>query len=356
MKATTTLTSATLPPRPRKAPAESLRLELWLRWGGALLIASVRLLSASTYGSLTGWQFWLLHFIFANCYWHSVANLFFWMQRRLPGPRNTARRAGQYLLLGYAMILLLGLPTSALENYFHLTGPTWLDSYLGRLKATCTLFTVAIFEYECFYFFLQWRRSNLRAAEFERENAQSHLETLNQQVDPSLLFDSLESLSKLTVGNQPVQEFSGALASIYQYVLHSKETPTVRLSEEMAFVDDYLYLNRIRFQGSIQVEQDLAPETLLLLVPPIAVQMLVENAIKHNAFGSQQPLRITIRAAGDSLTVSNSVRQKTVPVKSTRQGLQNIINRFALLTPRPLRIDNHGDRFEVVLPLLPATA
>lgn len=343
------------PAEHRAAPAERIQGELWLRWGGPFLVVSVRLLLGPNFGTLNWWQFTLLELAISSCYAHAQANLFFWMQGRYPGQANTARRLALTLLPGTAMILILGWPASWLEWHFHLSAPTHLASYLGRLKISFTIWTVAISEYECFYFLLEWRRTNLRAAEFERENAQSRLEALQQQVDPNLLFDSLQTLHTLTQGNRPVQEFGEALASMYRYVLRTKESATVPLHVEMTFVDDYLYLNRIRFQGSIRVAQDLAPEALLLHVPPIAVQLLVENAIKHNAFGLQEPLRITIRAAGNKLTVSNNVRRKTVPEKTTKQGLQNIINQFALLTNRRLRIDNPGDRFAVVLPLLPAT-
>ena len=353
--ATTDLLLPSAPPA-RTTPFRPVPVELWLRWCGSLLIAGIRLLTASTYGQLTWWQFGLLHFFISSCYWHTVAHTFFWMQRRHPGQANTTRRLLLTMLLGCFLIPLYGLLATGLERHFQLVGPTFLAAYLGRLKVTSMLWIVSMSEYECFYFVGEWRRSKLRAAEFERENALSRLETLKQRVDPLLLFDSLQALNELTSGNQPVQEFGGALASVYQYVLRCKSTSTVPLSEEMTFVDDYLYLNQIRFQGSIQVEQHLDPATLRLHVPPITVQMLVENAIKHSAFSNQQPLRIIIRAADDTLTVSNSVRRKTIPAKSTtKQGLQNIINRFALLTKSPLRIEDHGDRFEVVLPLLPAT-
>jgi LytS/YehU family sensor histidine kinase len=91
---------------------------------------------------------------------------------------------------------------------------------------------------------------------------------------------------------------------------------------------------------------------LHLRVPPVAVQMLVENAIKHNAINTRFPLHITIRATEQTLSVTNTIHQKTVLEKSTRQGLQNIVSRFQLLTDRQVLIENRGTEFEVVLPLL----
>ncbi|GAA4492662.1 hypothetical protein GCM10023172_00130 [Hymenobacter ginsengisoli] len=204
------------------------------------------------------------------------------------------------------------------------------------------------------YFFYEWRKTFIRSAELEREGAISQLEALKQQVDPHFLFNSLNTMAALIGDNAPAQDFLGSLASVYRYVLLSKDHSTVPLSQEMTFAEEYLYLNRIRFGEGIQVSRDIAPAALRRHVPPLAVQLLLENALKHNAFDRDAPLRICIRAGEDVLRVTNNVQPKTMLESSTRQGLRNLVNRFRLLTDRPVDIVHGDDEFAVTLPLLPA--
>jgi LytS/YehU family sensor histidine kinase len=239
-----------------------------------------------------------------------------------------------------------------LEVRFERPGAAFMPTYWHDLRLSLVMTLLITNVYESIYFFHEWRNNVMRAAALERENAVSRLEALKQQVDPHFLFNSLNTMAALIGDNEPAQEFLGALAGVYRYILLSKQSATVTLGEEMTFVDAYLYLNTIRFGSKIVVEKDVAPEMLSLRVPPVVVQMLVENAIKHNAVSRRTPLRITIQAAGQVLRVTNTVHPKAVPEQSTHQGLPNIISRFQLLTTRHVLIENRGHEFEVALPLL----
>ena len=146
----------------------------------------------------------------------------------------------------------------------------------------------------------------------------------------------------------------GNLAGVYRYVLLSKDSATVPLSQEITFVEAYLYLTHIRFGATIQVVLDLAPAALRLHVPPLVVQLLVENALKHNAVRRQNPLRITIQAAGNELRVTNTRHPKTSLENSTKLGLPNIVSRYQFLTDRPVVVVSQGHEFAVTLPLLAA--
>ena len=327
--------------------------EVWLRWVGIAGLTAVAASFVEARGALPAWQHWALTLVVTTVYWQGSAWLFFSLRRRYPEPEKAARRVTRHVLLAVGFIGVGSLLVAWLE--IHVKGialPYWQSfgrAYWHGLLATAFVTSM----YESVYFFREWQTSFVRAAAFERESALSRLEALKQQVDPHFLFNSLNTMAALIGDNPPAQEFLGSLASVYRYVLLSKDSSTVSLSQELTFVDSYLYLNFIRFGTSIQVVKEIAPETLLRHVPPIAVQQLLENAIKHNAISRETPLRITIRAAADVLSVTNTLHRKTILEKSTRQGLQNIVNRFQLLTDRPLRIENRGHEFEVVLPLLP---
>jgi hypothetical protein len=329
-----------------------LAWEARLRWLGIVAVSLLLTVAMRKTTALTFWQDWLSHFLVTTVYWQGNAAIFFWLLRRLPGYKLTVRRVVLHQLLGSGFVVVATVFNAWLEVRFEVPGAAFMPTYWHDLRFS--LFTTLLITnvYESVYFFHEWRNYFMRSAALERENAISRLEALKQQVDPHFLFNSLNTMAALIGDNEPAQEFLGALAEVYRYILLSKTSTTVALGEEMTFVDAYVYLNTIRFGKKIVIVKEIPPEVLHLRVPPVAVQMLVENAIKHNAVSGRSPLRITIRAAEQTLSVSNTLHPKTVLEKSTRQGLQNIVSRFQLLTDREVSIENRGTEFKVVLPLL----
>jgi hypothetical protein len=350
------MTPALPSPAPSLPPAGSaspwLVWEARLRWVGILAVSLLLTMTMRKATALAFWQDWLSHFIVTAVYWQGNAAIFFLLLRRLPGYKLTVRRVVLHQVLGSGFVVIATVFNAWLEVRFELPGAAFGPTYWHDLRFSLLTTLLITNVYESVYFFQEWRNYFMRSAALERENAISRLEALKQQVDPHFLFNSLNTMAALIGDNEPAQEFLGALAEVYRYILLSKKSTTVALGEEMMFVDAYVYLNTIRFGKKIVIAKDIAPEALHLRVPPVAVQMLVENAIKHNAVSSRSPLRITIRAAEQVLSVTNTLHPKTILEKSTRQGLQNIVSRFQLLTDRKITIENRGHEFEVVLPLL----
>ncbi|WP_375437318.1 sensor histidine kinase [uncultured Hymenobacter sp.] len=348
---------STMPPA---APGQ--RGKSWLRWrwigigtvGTVLALAWPRVaVSGAAGGTLPGWQQWLIAVAMAAVYCHGNLLLRSGLRRRLTAHDQTAWRlllqaplsivfVAGFAVVHAGLLVLLSQSASSFE-------PTYWKALGSGLLASFFI----ILLYESGHFFYELRISLARSAELERAGAISQLEALRQQVDPHFLFNNLNSLAALIGDNPRAQDFLGSLANVYRYVLLSKANVTVPLSQEMAFVEAYLRLHYVRFRDGIEVVQELAPETLHLHVPPLAVQMLLENALKHNAISSHTPLRITLRAGEGVLSVTNTVHRKTILEKSTKQGLQNIVNQFGLLTTRPVTIEHRGGEFEVTLPLLP---
>ncbi|QNH63466.1 sensor histidine kinase [Hymenobacter sediminicola] len=207
--------------------------------------------------------------------------------------------------------------------------------------------------------FLQhWREAAIRAERVEKENAVARLDSLRRQVDPHFLFNSLNALTSL-VEEDPSRavRFIRQLSQVYRYVLDSQEQEVVSVAEEMRFVESYLFLQRTRLGEGLSVELKLPPAAALetLLVPPLAVQLLLENALKHNATSQRDPLRITVEldAAARRLTVRNTLRYRRVPEgESTGLGLQNLQARYAFLTSELVVVVKTETEFIVTLPLL----
>lgn len=208
--------------------------------------------------------------------------------------------------------------------------------------------------YESVYFFESWRQNVKKTEALARENVQSQLETLKNQLDPHFLFNGLNTLASLIdEENKPAQAYLDKLADVYRYVLVNRDKNTVTLDEEMQFLDAYIYLNKMRFRENLQVEKLISPQAYQQQVAPLSLQMLIENAIKHNIVSKEKPLKIRILEDEKGyLQIENNVQEKKTFEKSTKVGLQNIINRYKLLSDRQVEISNNADYFKVSIPLL----
>ncbi len=215
-----------------------------------------------------------------------------------------------------------------------------------------------------FYYFVEREhvRQNLqqevlRVAQLQKETFQAQLEALQNQVDPHFLFNSLNVLGSLIhLDPDRAVQFLGQLSDVYRALLTTGAQPLVPLHREMALVRAYAQLMETRFGEALRVEWDIAPAWEQALVPPTAVQMLLENAIKHNGSTTRKPLLIKIFVVNDLLVVENNRQPRPDAVASTRTGLPNIQRRYQHLTTRPVEIVPTPAAFIVRLPLLTAPA
>ncbi len=184
--------------------------------------------------------------------------------------------------------------------------------------------------------------------------AQAQLEALKNQLDPHFIFNSLNTLSYLITKDPPsARLYNDALAKVYRYILSNKEKDLVLLKEEIEFISNYFYLIKIRFSDAVNMMieiTDLSAEDFL--IPPISMQALVENAIKHNEFSDKAPLGINISVSAHYAVVKNEIHPKSYAVPASGIGLNNLDNRYKLITKRNIIIENNCKIFSVKLPIL----
>jgi hypothetical protein len=199
-------------------------------------------------------------------------------------------------------------------------------------------------------------RSQYLTSENERllqGQLQASYEGLKQQLSPHFLFNSLSTLGGL-IDEDPVaaRRFVCGMSSVYRYLLRHGEKSVVPLHEEVAFLRSYCYLLQTRFGDGLHLELDLPAAVQDRLVPPLALQLLVENAVKHNVLTQRQPLRISIEfRAPATLLVCNTLRTRLTPEPSSGMGLSNLSNRIRLMHHRELLVEKNADTFCVYLPL-----
>lgn len=205
--------------------------------------------------------------------------------------------------------------------------------------------------HEMVHFYQQWIQHFSKSVRLEKDNIQANYETLKTQINPHFLFNSLNSLTSLVDDNPGAVGYIQHLSEFLRYMLNSRNRDLAYLGEELTILKHYISLQQHRFLDNLQVELRIPEKYHLYALPPLALQMLVENCIKHNVISSEAPLMITIYAENDYITVSNNIQRKT-GVDSTGQGLTNIRERYRYFTQQKVRIEESDQSFSVSMPLL----
>lgn len=203
------------------------------------------------------------------------------------------------------------------------------------------------------FYFRSWQHAQLNAEKLTRENIQARYDVLKNQIDPHFFFNSLSVLTNLVYKSADLSaEYITQLSKCYRYILDKKMENLVPVRSELSFLESYIFLIKIRHQKNIEFIINLDEPILDTLMPPAALQMLVENAIKHNTFSSDQPLHINIFNSNGYIAVSNEFRKRTGIMHSTGVGLDNICKRYELMTPVKVEVQENRERFVVKLPVL----
>jgi two-component sensor histidine kinase len=205
-----------------------------------------------------------------------------------------------------------------------------------------------------FYLLKGYRQKELEAEELRAVNTQASLQAVRNQVNPHFLFNNLNVLSSLIMHkNEEANIFIEKFSTVYRTLLRNQDSNLIPLKEELEFIRPYLYLLEKRFGDGLQVNLDIAPDKLMHQVIPIALQMLVENAIKHNVVSSRKPLEVRIYTDTEgALVVENNIQPRQDKEPSTQVGLSNIRQRLKLSTGRILQVYQDSAVFRVSLPLI----
>jgi sensor histidine kinase YesM len=189
--------------------------------------------------------------------------------------------------------------------------------------------------------------------QLDRELSQAELQVLTNEMDPHFLFNSLTTLNHLIL-HEPKQAhlFNNKLAQVYRYFLINKNKELIPLEDELEFIESYVFLLRIRHDNKLQLETSLDERSAKVMIPPCSIQILVENAIKHNEFTEANPLWIRVSLTDQFLQVSNNIKPKLYAVNSTGIGLKNLSSRYKILFRKDITISTTRDNFVVKLPLI----
>ena len=212
---------------------------------------------------------------------------------------------------------------------------------------------IIIFVLELMHYFRNWTKAVTESAELKQKNLETQLDALKNQVNPHFLFNSLNSLTSLIQSN-PSQavNFVHTLSGVYRYLLQSNDKNLIELKEELAFLHAYLHLLQIRFGKALYYSITIDPDLEGYLIPPLTLQLLVENAVKHNIVSIDKPLSLEVYNVDDRLVVKNNLQKRRSPPVSHHIGLVNLLSRYQLVTNAEVGISETSEAFVVNLPLI----
>lgn len=220
------------------------------------------------------------------------------------------------------------------------------------LKYLIFLTIAGILIINSFHFFRSWKQAAVNEEKLKIEKLAIEYEALKNQVNPHFLFNSLTALSSLVYKDQEKAiAFIGELSSVYRYVLESREREIVDFQTEKKFLESVLYLNQIRYENSLQVKINLSGETDKYIIP-MALQMLLENAIKHNAISVNRPLKVEIFEEEGFIVVKNNMQPKKSEIVTNKIGLENIKSRYKYLSDKEVLVEKSDEEFIVKIPVL----
>ena len=203
------------------------------------------------------------------------------------------------------------------------------------------------------YFFVKWRNTPLEAEELKRQNLVAQYESLKNLINPHFLFNSLNTLIGLINDDKKVAvQYGEYFAKVYRYLLDHRDDKAIPLREEINIIKKFIFLFKARHGDSFQVHINVDKEVMNLSVPPLTMQMLMENAIKHNIISKEMPLRIEIFNEAKNLVVKNNLQKRNLGDKSTQIGLTTLKKRYQFITKREVLINETKENFIVVIPLI----
>jgi len=326
--------------------------EIYYRWGGILLLGLLfPLIDHNPFANLNSYMVSVVYgtiqcAIFWNgtMYTIELTNRFFNYQKRLT------------LSIVMMFVFVTIFVTIAGSAIIWLTKQTGFRNFNNQDKGYNYIISLLITYfistfYAAAFFFKQWKHHIIKTEKLQRANLEARFETLKTQINPHFLFNSLNTLMYLVVDNQKAAKYIENLSDFMRYLLQTRDKESVSLAEELILVKKFLFIQQNRFGDKMNIEMEIPEEYKQLAIPPLALQMLIENAIKHNVISVDNHLLIRIYAENSYLVVENNLKEKIDKEPSTGVGLSNIKNRFRFLTGEEIKILIENNKFIVKLPL-----
>lgn len=284
----------------------------------------------------------------------AMALMVYVLDRKFPWLKNPLKRLIiQFIttIVFSLVIIVITILVNALFMHEPVTSSYFFESGFFMMKVAFTFIFLGSLVSNAIMFFMNWKEAAVQQEKLKREQLALQYETLKSQVNPHFLFNNLNALTSLISTNpDKAIDFVKKLSEVYRYVLDQKDTELVDLETELKFVESYIFLQKIRFGNNLNIQMDINDKHFKVI--PLSVQMLVENAIKHNEISDRNPLYIRIFSDENQyLTIENKLQKKSGS-EGTGTGINNIKSRYQFFTERELLLAISKEYFRICIPLL----
>lgn len=296
-------------------------------------------------------------FLVAAFSWHTNRAVGVFLRNRLPANKDFTKRVAISLALFLLMVSLT--ITFLFHGYdrYHFLGYSINETdYQWALIISCVVTTFVAFLYEGVRGFEKWNTTIKETEQLKKEYMRSQLLGLKSQVSPHYLFNSLNTLSSLISEDQEAAEkFLDEMSKVYRYLLRNSEEQFVSLKTELQFIESYFHLLKIRHSDGISLKISVDEEAGERVIPPLTLQIILENIFNMNMISRERPLEIEISAVdGEWLVIKNNIQRKIGDDQSdaAEDGLENISNKFRLLSQQSMKVKENGQSRIIELPLI----
>ncbi len=302
------------------------------------------------------WKAFLINLTYCVAIYMANAFLVIYLLKRF----NRNLFGGKRFLISITAAVLVSLLALFLARFVHMVVLEKMELQVFLAKQSFQYYgvsliitTVVALVFYTFFYYKYRQEFKVKEQKIIAGTASAKFDALKNQLDPHFLFNSLNVLTSLIEENpRQAQKFTTSLSKVYRYVLEQKNKDLISVNEELRFAKTYVQLLKMRFEDSIVFEVPDESQDPDAQIVPLSLQLLLENAVKHNIVTSDKPLRIKVYEENGTLVVANNLQEKQVVKKSTGVGLQNIKQRYSILTDRTVQIDRSTSDFRVRLPIL----
>lgn len=298
---------------------------------------------------------WSISVFFTICNWTFMRSVIIALRIKYPTLRETAKR----ILIALVILVISVIFIDYAGNV--LLAKMWGTSYHPKERSFVLLPIVLISTmvqatYEAIYHFTKLKTAIRLEAEAKQNMIQAQLNALKNQSQPHFFFNSMNTLKDIIDQNskEEAKDFVDKLSVVYRFILEAGNKNLIPLEEEMKFAEAYIHIQKERFGDNLLVNWEIDEDYKSKFIVPLSLQLLLENAIKHNIISKNKPLTVSIATDGDGeiVTVTNKIQLKSTRLPSTKMGLKNIESRYKLISNKMPEIINDGIDFWVKLPLL----
>ncbi|MEX0287622.1 MAG: sensor histidine kinase [Flavobacteriaceae bacterium] len=296
---------------------------------------------------------WSVSLFFATTNWFIMRWILIGLRKRYPNFQDDAKRITLFFLAIVGTVVTVDLIGSGLLKL--IIGESYNHPNRSRLLLPVILVsTMTMAIYEAIYYYNRLKKSIREEEQAKQAIVQAQLDALRNQAQPHFFFNSLNTLRDIIDQNskEEAKEFVDKLADVFRFILDSGTVNLISLKDELKFAKAYIHIQAERFGDNLKVRWNISETTLDQMIVPMSLQLLLENAIKHNIISTANPLEIIVNTGAGELSVENELQPRSTRLPSTKLGLKNIEKRYALIATKPVKIEKDKNKFIVRLPLL----